>query len=188
MAQGTSKSELVLAGQRGAALHLSTLGRIVRAHVLRAARLFRKRPHWLKTGEAHSRQIRNRHEIYTEDIGPIGLKNIEILLDRRKERLPGSTLYVDLLGRDRGVPEASLKIDIMTKDEEAVLELAAEIRRSNGQSWVGVYVTAGNFIEISGPKEPITELRDHSTSNNSEDSRAAEVEHAASDLESTPRI
>lgn len=187
MAQSTSKSELMLAGQRGAALHLSTLGRIVRAQVLRAARLFRKRPHWLKAGEAYSRQIRNRHEIYTEDIGPIGLKNIQILLDQRKERLPGSTLHANLIGRDQGNAEASLKIDIVTNDEGAVLELAAEIRRSNGQSWVGVYVTAGTFIEVSGPKELITEL-DDSTLDNAADGRADQKQHEESDIESTSRI
>ena len=187
MVQSISKSELMLAGQRGTALHRSTLGRIVRAWVSRAARLFRKHPHWLKTGEAHSRQARRRYEIYTEDIGAIGLKNIQILLDQRKERLPGSTLYADLLGRDRGTPEASLKIEIVTTDEEAVLELAAEIRRSNGQSWVGLYLTGGTFFEISGPKTPITELRDHSTLDNSGDGRADQV-HAASDLGSTSRI
>jgi hypothetical protein len=76
----------------------------------------------------------HRYEIYTEDIGPVGLKNVQILLDRRKKRLPGSTLHVDLIGRDRGRAEATLKIDIVTKDEEGVLELAAEIRKSNGQS------------------------------------------------------
>ena len=139
-------------------------------------------------GETHSRQARSRYEIYTEDIGPIGLKNIQILLDRRKELLPGSTLHVDLIGRDRGIAEASLKIDIVTKDEEAVLELAAAIRRSNGQSWVGVYVTAGTFIEISGPKEPITELRDDSTSDNLGDGRADQMQHEEYDLESTSRI
>lgn len=139
-------------------------------------------------GETHSRQTRSRYEIFTEDIGPIGLKNIQILLDRRKERLPGSTLHAELIGRDRGIAEASLKIDIVTNDEEAVLELAAEIRRSNGQSWVGVYVTAGTFIEISGPKELITELRDDSTSDNAGDGRADQMQHEESDLESTSRI
>ncbi len=186
MIQRTSKSELMLAGQRGTALHRSTLGRIMPAWVSRAARLFRKRPHWLNTGEAHSRQVRRRYEIYTEDIGALGLENIQILLDRYKERLPGSTLYADLIGRDRGNEEPSLKIEIVTKDEEAVLELAAEIRRSNGQSWVGVYVTAGSFIEISGPKQSITELRS-SISDSSGNGRADQM-HAVSNLESSSRV
>ena len=142
-------------------------------------------PSWSVPGESHSRQTSSRYEIYTEDIGPRGLKNIQILLDRRKDRLPGSTLHADLIGRDRGIAEASLKIDIVTKDEEAVLELAAEIRRSNGQSWVGVYVTAGTFIDIFGPREQITELRDDPTSDNAGDGRVDEMQRNESDLESS---
>jgi len=148
----------------------SIFGRIVRTCICRAAAFLRKhetvKPDWLNAEEKYSRATRNKYEIYSENIGSVGLKNIRILLDRRKERLPGSTLDAGLIGRDQGKPEASLKLDIVTNDEETVLELAAEIRRYNGQSWMGIFVTAGTFIEISGPKEPISELRDHTTSDN----------------------
>jgi hypothetical protein len=186
MAQST-KSELKSTDQPEAALHLSTLARIARALIFRAASLLSERdttnPVWLKAEETYSRRILNRYEIYTEDIGPVGLKNIQILLDRWKKRLPGSTLHVDLIGRDRGTAEASLKIDIVTKDEEAVLELAAEIRRSNGQSWMGVYVTTGTFIEIAGPKDPIIEICNDSTPDDVRNGGVSQKEHEVSDLE-----
>ena len=191
MTQGT-KSELKSTDQAGLARHVSTLGPIIRAWLSRVASLVSKRATrnaaWLKAEEKYSRATRNRYEIYTENIGSVGLKNIEILLDRRKEWLPGSALNVGLIGRDKGIPEASLKIEIVTNDEETVLELAAEIRRYNGQSWVGIYVTAGTFIEISGPKELISELRDPTTSDNAGDGRADQMRHELSDLESTSRM
>jgi len=166
---------------------VSTLGRTARAWISRVASLLSvhhtTNPVWLKAEEAYSQRILNRYEIYTEDIGRVGLKNIQILLDRRKERLPGTTLHVGLIGRDRGTAEASLKIDIVTKDEEAVLELAAEIRRSNGQSWMGIYVTTGTFIEIAGPKGPILEICDDSTPDDVRDGGVSQEEHEASDLE-----
>lgn len=169
------------------ARHVPTLGYIARSWISRVARFLSKRdstnPVWLKAEETYSRQTRNRYEIYAEDIGPIGLKNIQILLDRRVERLPGSTLHVDLIGRDRGMAEASLKIDVVTEDEEAALGLAAEIRRSNGQSWVGVYVTTGTFIGIAGPKDSILEIRDDSTPDDVRDGSVNQKEHEVSDLE-----
>ena len=187
MAQSGFKSELTLAGQLQAALYESTLGRIARAWISRVASLLSVRhttnPVWLKAEETYSRRILNRYEIYTEDIGRAGLKNIQILLDRRKERLPGSTLHVGLIGRDQGTAAASVTIDIVTKDEEAVLELAAEIRRSNGQSWMAIYVTIGTFIEIAGPKGPILELCDDSTPDDVRDGGVSQKEHEVSDLE-----
>lgn len=170
---------------------ISALGHRIRAWVSRAVNFFLKwnaaDPSWLDPGETYSRQARRRYEIYTEDIGPIGLKNIQILLDQRQKRLPGSTVHPDLFGRDRGNPESSLTVVIETNDEEAILELAAEIRRCNGQIWVGISVINGTFIEISGPKKPTTELRDHPTSDNSGDGSADQM-HAASGLKSVSRI
>ena len=141
-------------------------------------------PVWLKAEEKYLRRTRNRYEIYTEDIGPVGLKNIQILLDRRKAQLPGSTLYVSLKGRDRGKAEAGLKIEIVTNDEETVLELAAEIRTYNGQSWVGVYVNSGTFIEIVGPKKHILEIRDDATLDDLRDDSVDRKDHEISDFES----
>ncbi|MGD1081412.1 MAG: hypothetical protein ABR881_24075 [Candidatus Sulfotelmatobacter sp.] len=166
---------------------MSISGCVGSAWILRLASFLSKRvttnPAWLKAKEKYSRQTSNRYEIYTEDIGPVGLKNIQILLDRRKAQLPGSTLYVGLKGRDRGTAEASLKIEIVTNDEETVLELAAEIRAYNGQSWVGVYVTTGNFIEIVGPKKHILEIRDDATLDDLRDGSVDQKEHEVSDLE-----
>jgi hypothetical protein len=165
MPQNTPNSESLRGGQPMPVPCESIFGRIVRTCICRAADFLRKhetvKPDWLSADDEYSRQTRSRYEIYTEDIGPLGLKNIQILLDRRRERLPGSTVHANLIGRDRGTAEASLKIDIVTTNEEAVLELAAEIRRANGQSWVGVYVTTGTFIELAGPKNPILEIHDH---------------------------
>jgi len=136
----------------------------VRAWISRAVSLLCKRdttnPLWLKPEETYSQQTLNRYGIYAEDIGPVGLKNIQILLDQRGKRIPGSTLHVGLTGRDGGKTEKSLLLEIVTKDEEVVMEIAAEIRRVNGQQWVGVFVTPGTFAEITGPKEPFVEIPD----------------------------
>jgi len=165
---------------------MPTLGYIVRAWISCVASLLSRRdaanPVWLKAEETHSRQTRNRYEIYTEDIGAVGLKNIQTLLDRRKQRLPGSTIHMGLVGRYEGETEASLKVDIVTKDEEAVLEMAAEIRRLNGQRRVDVYMTPGTVIEIAGPKGPIVEIRDDSTPDDVRDGSVNQKEHEVSDL------
>ena len=63
------------------------------------------------------------------------------------------------------------------------MELAAEIRAYNGQSWVGVYVTTGNFIEIVGPKKHILEIRDDATLDDLRDGSVDQKEHEVSDLE-----
>jgi hypothetical protein len=119
-----------------------------------------KNPCWLKANERHSRLRRKWCGIYTEDLGPVGLTNIQILLGRYTRRIPGSTINLGLIGRDRGTPERSLLVEIITSDEEAVEEVAAEIRRSNGQAWVGVFISSGTFIEISGPKRPVVNLEE----------------------------
>jgi hypothetical protein len=166
---------------------VSAFGRVVRAWIFRAASLLRKHdtaiPQWLNAGETCSRRTRNRYEIYTEDIGAVGLKNIQTLLDRRKQRLPGSTIHMGLVGRYEGETEASLKVDIVTKDEDAVLEMAAEIRRLNGQRRVDVYITPGTSIEIAGPKGPIVEIRDDAAPDNVRDGGVSQKEHEVSDLE-----
>lgn len=189
MRQKTPNSESLWDGQLLAVRCASIFGRIVQACICRAADFLRKhgtvKPDWLNADEGYSRQTRIRYEIYTEDIGPLGLQNIQVLLDRRKEQLPGSTIHANLIGRDRGTPEASLKIDIVTRNEEAVLELAAEIRRTNGQSWVGVYVTIGTFIEVAGPKKTILEIRDHALDEPHDDVHQNKDEVA--DLESVER-
>jgi len=186
MPQKTPNSKSLWGSQLLPVRYESIFGRIVRTCICRAADFSRKhetvRPNWLNTDEEYSRQTRSRYEIHTEDIGPLGLKNIQVLLDRLKERLPGSTVHANLIGRDRGNAEASLKIDIVTRNEEAVLELAAEIRRTNGQSRVGVYVTTGIFIELAGPKGPTSEICNDSTPDEVRDG-VSQKEHEVSDLE-----
>jgi hypothetical protein len=165
MARDRSNPEQMCVSQPGLTHSVSAFGRGIHAWISRAVSFLIKwntaNPSWSHPGETYTRQPGRRYEIYTEDIGPVGLGNIETLLARYQQRIPGSTMHLGLIGRDAGETEKSLLIQIISADEEAVLEIAAEIRRHNGQAWMGIYITSGTFVTIKGPKLPVVNLADN---------------------------
>jgi hypothetical protein len=159
MAQNSCQSDFMFDGRPQVAQSYSVFRRAMFACVRHIKKRLNShdlpRPLWLNADETCYRRALTKYDIYTENIGPIGLRNIEIFLARYQQRIPGSTMHLGLIGRDDGAPENSLLLQIINADEQAALEIAAEIRRHNGQAWVGVYKTDGTFIEIKGPKESV---------------------------------